>query len=390
MTDSNTVSSKNSSVLAEFARKLEEEDTEEKELNQKRKEFQQKKLFVDSYKYDNELTKIKQNEEDIKRISGANVGVLDEEKINKIKEENRNYLNNLNDGLIFLDPNLTKLITAWPGNLILIGAATNGGKSSLTANLMLKTIIQKKPSTKENRKILVISNEESPYSVYNRLTCLVKGWNYNKQDEFTQLQKDVLIEHIGYWARAGITVIEDDGHGLTTSLEGIKSIFDNLFKTKTWYDMVILDYIQKVTNSKRGNLTDWQVMLKTMEELDIYKNTYPAPIVVTSQLKTQTKDGFNNDMDFKDRISGRKDILNPCTVGIELIPDRTILRSRFVLRKSRYRGEKVGTYMDRGFENGRFVPYTEEFKAKAAARKENKDFNDEVGQYITDKKEDKE
>jgi len=375
-----------SEALEKFNASLEKD----KELDKKKESLREKKLIVDDHKYTNELEKIRQNELDLKRITDSNVGILDEEKILKIQEENRNYLNNLNDSLVFLDPKLTKLISAWPGNLILVGSCTNGGKSTLTANLMLKTIGQKRASDGKNRTVLVISNEESPYSVYNRLTCLVRGYNFNDIDNFTQEQKDELVEYVGRWARLGITVIEDDGHGLTTSLEGIQSIFQNLFKTKTWYDMVILDYIQKVTNSKRANLSDWQVMLKTMECLDIYKNTYPAPIVVTSQLKTQTKDGDNNDMDFKERLCGRKDILNPCTVGIELIPDRELSRSRFVLRKSRYRGEKVGRFHDMGFENGKFVPYSDEFKAKVAKKKEDREYKDSLGKHGIENKETKE
>lgn len=387
MGDSNTISSKDSLVLEEFKKKLQNED----DLDLRKKEFQNKKLYVDSYKYDNELAKINQNEEDIKRISDANVGILTDAKILKIQEENRNYLSHLKGSLMFLDKGLGKLVTAWPGNLILVGSVTNGGKSSLTANLMLKTIGQLNPLTGKNRTVLVISNEEAPYSVYNRLTCLVKGWNFNNIEDFDHEQKEILTDFIGQWARLGITVIEEDGHGLTTSLEGIQSIFENLFRTKTWYDIVILDYIQKVTNSKRGNLNDWQVMLKTMESLDIYKNTYPAPIVVTSQLKNQTKDGNDNDVDFKERICGRKDILNPCTVGLELIPNRDILQSRFVLRKSRYKGEKVGHSWDMGFKNGMFVTLTDEFKAQVKARNEGRDWQETLGKVgIEEKKETKE
>jgi hypothetical protein len=383
MSDANSVPAHKSAALAEFQKKLEED----KGFDKKRKELQEKKLIVDSYKYDNELTKITQNEEDIKRISSVNVGILDENQIAEIQEENRNYLNNLNDSLVFLDPKLSKLVTAWAGNLILVGAVTNGGKSSLTANLMLKTITQKKPTTGKNRTVLVISNEEDPYAVYNRLTCLVKGWSYSDQDDYTQEQKDILVEFVARWARLGITVIKDDGHGLTTSLEGIQSIFENLFKTKTYYDMVILDYIQKVCNSKRGNLAGWEVMLKTMESLDIYKNTYPAPIVVTSQLKTQSTDPNGNDTDFKERICGRKDILNPVTVGIELIANRESSSSKFVIRKSRFKGEKVGHSYDMGFDKGMFVPHTDEFKDKIKKRNESREYQETVGKHVSEKKE---
>jgi hypothetical protein len=381
MSNSNTVPANKSTALAEFNKKLEED----KNLDKKKREFQEK-LIVDSYKYDNELAKISKNEEDIERLKNINVGVLDEEKINKIQQDNRNYLNNLNDSLVFLDVNLSKLVTAWAGNLILVGSKTGGGKSSLTANLIFTTILQKNPKTNKNRKVLVISNEEASFSVYNRLTCLTKSWNYSDQDSFTEEQKNLLIEYAGKWARLGVTVIENDGHGLTTSLEGICSIFDNLIKNESHYDMVILDYIQKCTDSKRANMQAWEVMKKTMEALDGYKNVYPGTLVVTSQLASQTSDGNDNERDFQDRIRGGKDILNPCTMGLELVPIREQLKSRFIIRKSRYRGELVGHSRDMGFKNGRFIPYSDDFKKEVMARNENKEWQETVGKHIQDEK----
>lgn len=383
MSDSNTVPANKSAALAEFNKKLEED----KNLDKKKREFQEKKLLVDSYKYDNELLKITKNEADIERLKNINVGVLDEEKIAKIQNDNRNYLSNLKDSLVFLDTSFSKLVTAWAGNLILVGSKTGGGKSSLTANLILTTILQKSPKTGKNRKVLVLSNEESGFSVYNRLTCLVKTWNYSDQDNFTEEQKEELIEYAGRWARLGVTVIENDGHGLTTSLEGICSIFDNLIENEVYYDMVILDYIQKCTDSKRGNMQAWEVMKKTMEALDGYKNVYPGTLVITSQLASQTNDGDDNERDFQDRIRGGKDILNPCTMGIELVPDRMLLRSRFIIRKSRYKGELVGQSRDMGFKKGRFVPYTEEFKKEVAVRNENMEWTETVGKHTDEKKE---
>lgn len=385
MSESKTVPSGQSLALAEFNKKLEED----KNLDRKKKEFQEKKLLVDSYKYDNELAKITKNEADIERLKNINVGVLDDDKIAKIQQDNRNYLSNLSDSLVFLDTSFTKLVTAWPGNLILIGSKTGGGKSSLTANLIFTTIVQKNPKTGKNRRALVLSNEESGFSVYNRLTSLVKGWNYSDQDNFTEEQKEILVEFAGKWAKLGVTVIENDGHGLTTSLEGICSIFDNLIKNNVHYDMVILDYIQKCTDSKRGNMAAWEVMKKTMEALDGYKNIYPGTLVVTSQLASQTNDGNDNERDFQDRIRGGKDILNPCTMGIELVPDRKLLRSRFIIRKSRYKGELVGQGRDMGFKKGRFVPYDDDFKKEVASRNETIEWAETVGKHVFDDKEPK-
>ena len=287
---------------------------------------------------------------------------MSDEEIKVTKLKNRIYLDGAKSGMLFMNKVFHKFVPMWAGNIILVGGRTGGGKSSATANLILSTIEQINPITGKNRKVLVISNEEAPLQVYNRLTCLIHKYNYQKQEEFTEEQKQVLIDSIGIWPKKGITVIGEDGHGKTNSVDGIKSIFENL---------ILIDYVQKISSSKKDpKAPHWKILKDVMDVLDYYKNEYPAPIVVMSQLSSGNTGDPNNEMDFQDRIRGGKDILTPCTVALEMVPDYENLTTKWRLWKNRYNGELVGGSRMTGYDRGRFVELTDEFKRNVVLMKE--------------------
>jgi hypothetical protein len=222
----------------------------------------------------------------------------------------------------------------------------------------------------------------------NKMTCLLHGWEYDKQDEFTEEQKQTLLDFIPKWAKGGLTIIADDSANATTCVEGIRSIFEQLIKTKTSYDLIILDYIQKVSVSKKDEKkVQWMVMQETMLLLDYYKDRYPAPIVVMSQLKDPSE---TNPLNFQNRIEGFKGIFQPATVALELIPNRELLQSKWRIWKNRYKGSTVGGWKDVAYNKGLFETLTEEWKAYGAKRKESREYEDTIGKHVDEKKEEKE
>ena len=248
MSDSKTVPASQSAALAEFNRKLEED----KNFDKKKKEVQEKKLLVEDYKYTNELERIRKSEEDLKIAKVVNVGIMSEEDIQAVQENSRVYFEGAKNGMLFLHESFRKWVPMWGGNIILIGARTGGGKSSVAANLIFSTIQQKNPNTGKNRKVLCLSAEETPVQVFSRLTCLAKNYNFNEQDEFTDEQNNEIIDFIPKWAKNGVSVIGEDGRGSTSTLEGVEAILNNLLDTKTHYDLILIDYIQKITTSKKN------------------------------------------------------------------------------------------------------------------------------------------
>lgn len=375
---------------SEALRRIEESIEKDEDLNSRKKDLQEKKLLVDTYKYTNELERIRKGEEDIKKVSQVNVGILTEQDILDLKNKNRSYLEAAKNCMEFLNKDFSKLAPLFPGTLALVGARTGGGKSSLTANLMVSTLRQINPLTGNNRKVLCISSEEQPFMCYNRLSCHILNLNFDSQDEFTDEQKQKLVDCTEHWARMGITVIGEDGSGLTNTIEGINSIFENLMKTNTYYDLILIDYIQKVTSSRKNpNMKPHEVLRETMYLLDNYKNQMNSAIVVMSQLSSQ-KSEDEVELDFQDRLRGCKDLITPATLAIELIPDYKLRKSTFIIRKNRYKGNMVGGKIHFGYDRGKFVPYTEEFKKSISSSNENEEYDDTIGKHTSEKQSNKE
>lgn len=372
-----------SKTLQEFRDSIEQEE----KSDNKWQELKEKKLLVETHRYGNELEKINKNKKDSDDIANIKVDAISDEIIDDIVSKNRLYLEGAKNGLSFLTPDLGKIVPMWPGNIILIGSLSGSGKSSTATNLALNTMKQINPLAGKNRKVLYISNEETMISFMNKMTCACLGYNYNALDDFNEEQKQKLIEFMPKWAKAGLTILGEDSIGTTTCLEGISGIFEQLIKTNTMYDLVILDYIQKVSSSKKDSrMVHWQVMKETMYVLDYYKDRYPAPIVVMSQLKETTEE---NPLNFQNRIEGFKGILQPATVALELVPNRKLLQSRWYVRKNRYKGHTVGRYLDVAYDNGIFKPLTEEWKSKIAKTRDGEEWQEAVGKYVEDKKDSK-
>ena len=384
MSDSKTIPANQSAVLAEFNRKLEED----KNLDKKRKEVQDKKLLVEDRRYSNELERIQKGEEDMLRTSNVNVGVLTDEDILTIQKQNRAHLEASKNSMMFLNKEFSKIVPFFPGTLALIGARTGGGKSSLAANLITSTVRQINPITGNNRRVLLISSEELPITCYNRLTCHIKDMNFDAQDEFTEEQKEVLVDYIAKWARAGVTILgEDDAH-LTTSIEGIDSIFKKIIRADAHYDLILIDYIQKITTSRKNpSMKPHEVLRETMYLLDGYKNKLNSAIAVMSQLSSQKSGDDAVELDFQDRLRGCRDLITPSTVAIELVPFYSDHKSRFIIRKNRYKGSTVGGHIDLGYKKGKYIPYTEEFQKEVSAAKEKREWQETVGKHMEEKKE---
>jgi replicative DNA helicase len=373
--------------VSETLKKFQDDLEKDKILDEKKKELQQNKLLVESHRYTNELARIEKGEEGIKRTSNVNVGLLTEENILDMQNQNKAYLDGAKNGMMFLNKELSKIVPFWPGCLALIGARTGGGKSSLAANLIVSTLRQINPITGKNRKVLLISAEELPITCYNRLTCHVKNFNFDAQDEFTEEQKQTLVDYTANWARMGVTVLGEDGFGLTSSIEGIDSIFKNIIKTKTHYDLILIDYIQKVNKSlKNPNMKSHEVLRDTMYLLDGYKNNLNSAIGVMTQLSSQKSGDDSVELDFQDRLRGCRDLITPATVAIELVPFYSESKSRFIIRKNRYKGNTVGGHVDLGYDRGKYVSYTDEFKKEATSKKESRDWNETVGKHVFEKK----
>lgn len=347
---------------------------EDAALEREKKEVQKKELVVRKRRAESAIDKIEQGDKDDEIAKATSYGSITKEDIETIQRENTEYMLAARAKMRFINKSFDKAIPYFRKNLILIGGKTGEGKSTTVANIVHETISRIDKETKKKRRVLVITNEEKREDVYNRVTCLIKGWHYTNHDKFTDEQLTVFNEYIGHLSNGGmLTVIDDNfngASGTTTTLEGICQIFDNLIANNEFYDVIIIDYYQNVKESRKNfGMNEWEVQSSLARKLDQYKNIYPAPIVVMAQVQQQ--DSTKN-VPFKTRIEGRKVILNVATCCVEMVANREDLCTDWIIHKSRF-NEAVGSSITTGYKNGRYVVYDEEFQANVARMKARKE-----------------
>lgn len=347
------------------------------ELDKRKKELQGKELILKERRVDNDLEKLQKNDKDLAIAQTTKYGGLTKEQIEKLQKENLEYFEASRNSIMFINDSFENIVPFFRKNLILIGGKTGEGKSTTVANIVATTMKKISPITGKRCRVLVLTNEEKSEDVYNRITCFAKGWHYTNHNKFTNEQVQVFDKYLPILANGWLTVVDDNfgstpGNqisGVTTSIEGIQAIFDGLIRDGDYYDVIVIDYYQNVSKSKKNSgLANWQVQEQFASMLDQYKNIYPAPIVLMAQVSPPNED---NTIPFKVRIEGRKSILNVSTCCIEMIADRENRCTEWIVHKSRF-NEFVGASFTTGYDKGRFVNHTEEFKAQVRAFKETK------------------
>lgn len=360
--------------------------TQATELARRQKAVQEKKLAIEERRTTVELERIEQAEKDLELGRTANFGIMSSEQIARLQKENDEYMVAAKNSLTFINPTFKGLVPYFRKNLILLGAKTGDGKSTTVANIAVQTIRQKHPETGKLCRALIITNEEKAEDFFNRVTCLAKGWHYTNHDEFTDEQRKVFNDYIPILSKC-MNVVDDGyagGTGMTTTIEGIETIFENMLRDGTYYDVVIIDYYQNIKfSSKNPRLNEWEVQAKLAAMLDKYKNIYPAPIVVMAQAEAPTE---ANPKPFKTRIEGRKVILNVATFAMEIVADRENLRTQWIVHKSRFT-KSLGKGIWTGYDKGKYVEYSTEFMREVANIKEKAEM-DKISQ-LTDPKPEK-
>lgn len=234
--------------------------------------------------------KFQENKNRFLAAQNGHYGTMTDEQAEELARQNSEYMEAAGKPLTFINSQFKGVIPFFAKNMILIGAKTGEGKSTAVANIVRRVIAEKNPATGRTGRALVLTNEENVVDFYNRITCLFKGWHYVNHDMFTEEQKKAFGEMIKL-LRHRVTVIDDTfvaGGGATTTPEGIEEIFKNLLRTGEYYDVVILDYYQGVTESSTDlSLTEFQAQRKLTNVLEKYRKIYPAPIVVMAQINPQ-------------------------------------------------------------------------------------------------------
>jgi replicative DNA helicase len=325
----------------------------------------EKQAIISAKRTEVQYQQILQNEKDAEIARGSDYGAMSPEQVAKIQNDGEEYMKAAKSPLMFINESFHNIVPFFRKNLILVGGKTGEGKSTTVANIAYSVIANRNPHTGKTMRCLVLTNEERAEDFYNRVTSLAKGWHYTNHSKFTDEQSRTFTKMIGTLSAGGrLTVIDNNfngSHGVTTSLEGIARIFDNLIAKQEWYDAIIIDYYQNIIHSQDDTrLSENDIQAKLTRMLDMYKNVYPAPIVLMAQIMPQDKD---DKTPFQQRIKGRKMIMDATTFAMEMVADRINYCTRWVVHKSRFT-ESVGADFKTGYDYGKYVDYDEAFRAK--------------------------
>jgi replicative DNA helicase len=320
-----------------------------KDLSQK--EFELKKARIE---VQHEI--LSQKAKELEGFKSFKIGGNDE-RIHKLREQNKEYIELAKKGSVFLKNDEFKgLVPLFPRNMILVGAQTGDGKSTLTANMTYQFLAQ-------GENVLVITNEEHPTDIMNRVICLTKGWSYHDHTSITPEQQAEFDRMYPILSQK-LEIIDDNYNGvggLTTTLEGIKAIQKSLLENEKKFGIIIYDYFQNTnTSNKNPSASGFEVLHEVGRSWDIFKNQYNAPIIILSQLKAASEE---DKTPFKERIEGRKSIYNFCTCAIEVKANKETSTTEWIFKKSRF-AKAMGVTVKTGFDRGRYVPYNREFAAK--------------------------
>jgi replicative DNA helicase len=251
----------------------------------------------------------------------------------------------------FMFEDLNDFIQLAPGSLALIAAATGTGKSTLTANIAYGLL-------RQGKRVLIIANEEKRTDVAARISCLqldVSIHLYKKKDGLPHIIKENVLSNIRNFDSKQLSIIALDYRNdqrYVTSPEGMEALLNN---AKGKFDAVIVDYYQNINHSVNNpGLQAHEANEIFAKRVDNIKNEIGCPIILMAQMR-------RGDEEYKERLEGRRLILNKCTDVFEIAIDKAHRRTMITCWKDRWLGNQ-GEMRYVGYKNGKYVPYTREFE----------------------------
>lgn len=271
--------------------------------------------------------KLKLQEKEVRRISSIQES-LENEDLTKRGFSREAMLKELEDrknAVTFFSEKVSRDFVAAPGSLIVIPSMTNNGKSTLTAHIAEALV-------NENKRVLILSNEEKEEDVRARVSCLRTKTSFGdyKTSKCTSEEIENVLVDCDLLANDGRLIVispknEVDAYKVTT----VDGVMTTLKKAKGSFDVVILDYYTNVNMSELGVIEPWHVNNRLASELNIFKDSAPFPIIAMAQcegIRNEKKVEDKGQLDFENnhvmyRWKGGKSILIYATDIIELVKD---------------------------------------------------------------------
>lgn len=238
----------------------------------------------------------------------------------------------LENRIPFISPNFDPDFFLCQG-MTIVGAKSGESKSTTCANV-IAGFIKHSPG----KKVIVITNEEGPDAVIDRVSCILHKKNYIElyKGRISNRDRD-LIETTSINLTDTIEIVDDSTWDMAC-LEDVIAVLESAAKNKL--HMVVLDYLQTVTYSRdEPQLESYQVSKRLGLFLKDYGRRVGVPVIVFAQLKPKTDGGA-----IQDRVQNDKTIYNHAFNVIEVIPNFDTLVTEFIIHKGRFelkQGKKI-------------------------------------------------
>lgn len=321
--------------------------------------------------------KLRLQKKEIEKVSRLHTELEQEDLTNRSFDKQRmlKEIEDRKNAVIFLNERISKHFIAAPGSLIVIPSMTNNGKSTLTAHIAEAIVNQ-------NKKVLILSNEEKEEDVRARISCLRTKVSFGdyKTNKCTPEDIEKVLNDAEFMSKdAKLVVIspknEADAYKVTT----VKGVMATLEKAKGKFDAVIIDYYTNVNISEMGVQDPWTVNNALASELNVFKDSSPFPIIAMAQCDSLRNEKNKQELDDSDfeaqhpmyRWKGGKSIIIYATDIIELKKDFENSRSYLYAHKVRFghgdllRGHVL--YFDKKMQ--RFSEWTPQIDAQITASK---------------------
>jgi replicative DNA helicase len=235
------------------------------------------------------------------------------------------------------------------GETAVIVSTSGNGKTTNAATLAATGIEQ-------SQKVIYFNNEMLAEDIYFKIAAAYAGIEFHGVDRLSEDQSKLLFNIIEKELCHNIVVVDDSYNGfesgVTTTVEGMRWCLKHLTQSNEKFDFGIIDYYQQIdTILASPGAESWKAQELFISELSRFRTKSKMPLIIFAQVKNQ-----DPNVSVKDRIEGRKSIINKADIILELYSDHKNGTASLVVEKCRSNGSLKGTSFPLTYKNGRFHP----------------------------------
>lgn len=258
---------------------------------------------------------------------------------------------------MFQQPNVLGYLTRGQlkiaaGETVLITGSSGGGKTTTSISLAAT-------AHEMGYKLVYLNNEQTAEDIYYKIASGLLSIPFEGIDRLNTEQSELLFKLIQEHLCKSTLVVDDEygdtGGETTTSIEGIRKCLQDLLRENP-FDLAILDYYQQVcTSVDYPEIEEWKVHEMLVHELSKFRSKSKMPIIIMAQIRED--DGKKK---LKDRLEGRKIIINKVDVVLEIISSPKTKEACLLVHKCRSNGSLRGHSFPLTFDGARYHPMSKE------------------------------